>query len=134
VRAAIALHVLKPRPSFTKAPTGFKNYETWPWRFNRNLSYLRRPLIRRPTADGDEYVWGVRQPEQSGRLLFHLITSERLNARSDAMRQLMTRLRQQDTQQFVDDVTSLVRARGMPVDMNVKRSTARRSPAPTTRT
>jgi len=44
-----------------------------------------------------------------------------LNARSDAMRQLMTRLRQQETQQFVDDVASLVRARGMAVDTNVKK-------------
>lgn len=121
VRVAIALHVLEPRQSFTKAPTGFKNYETWPWRFNRSLSYLRRPLIRRPTAHGDEYVWGVRQPEQSGRLLFYLITSERLNARSNVMRQLMTRLRQQETQEFVDDVASHLRARGMAIDTNVKK-------------
>jgi hypothetical protein len=121
VRAAIALHLLEPRPSYTQVPSGFKSYETWPWRFNRNLSYLRRPLLRRPTADGDEYAWGVRQPEQSGRFLVDLITSERLNASSDAMKQLMTRLRQRETQQFVDDVASAVRARGMAVDSNVKK-------------
>jgi hypothetical protein len=121
VRIAVDLHVLVPRGSFLEVPPGFEKSDLWPWRYNRALSYLRRPLLRRPGRDGDEYVWGVRHPEQSGRLLFSLIESERLKARSGEMKQLMTRMRQAETQDFVAQVAEFARQRGMAVDTNVKK-------------
>jgi hypothetical protein len=118
---AIVQFSLGPRENFSIAPPGFRNYELWPWRFNRSLSYMRRPLLRRPGETEDEFVWGVRQPEQVGRFLLDLITSERLRARSNEMKQLMTRLRHRETQQFVDQVAALHRDHGMAVDTNVKK-------------
>jgi hypothetical protein len=121
VQDAITLHVLAPRESFLPAPPGFTNTELWPWRFNRNLSYMRRPLLRRPSSGGDEYVWGLRQPERAGRYLFDLIFTERLRARSAPMKNLMTRLRQHETKAFVSRVADVLRASGIPVDTNVKK-------------
>jgi transposase InsO family protein len=83
---ALALLSLEPRLDFTKPPVGFLGYDLWPWRFNRRLSYMRRPVLLRPGSQEDEAVWGMRQPEQAGRFLVDLITSERLNAASGEMR------------------------------------------------
>jgi hypothetical protein len=118
--AALELLTIKPRPVFTQPPPEFRPYETWPWRFNRRLSYMRRPLLARPGSAGEELVWGMRQPEQSGRFLVDLITSERLNATSNEMKELMTRLRQAETSAFVDSVADLCRSHDMLVDTSVR--------------
>jgi hypothetical protein len=118
--AVLELLTIKPRPVFTQPPPEFRPYETWPWRFNRRLSYMRRPLLARPGSAGEELVWGMRQPEQSGRFLVDLITSERLNATSNEMKELMTRLRQAETSAFVDSVADLCRSHDMLVDTSVR--------------
>jgi hypothetical protein len=117
----IDLLVLRPRSDFTTPPDGFSRYELWPWRFNRRLSYMRRPLLLRPGADGDEVVWGMRQPEQAGRFLVDLVTSERLNAISSEMKQLMTRLRQAETAAFAETVADVCRERQLLVDTCVRK-------------
>ena len=81
---------------------------------------MRRPLLARPGSAGEELVWGMRQPEQSGRFLVDLITSERLNATSNEMKELMTRLRQAETSAFVDSVADLCRSHDMLVDTSVR--------------
>jgi hypothetical protein len=117
----IDLLTLRPRPDFTTPPDGFGRYELWPWRFNRRLSYMRRPLLLRPGADGDEVVWGMRQPEQAGRFLVDLVTSERLNATSNEMKQLMTRIRQAETAAFAETVADVCRERQLLVDTCVRK-------------
>ncbi|MFA4929390.1 MAG: hypothetical protein WC558_12810 [Patulibacter sp.] len=121
VREALELHLLQPRPKYLDVPDGFAASDVWPWRFSRKLSYLRRPVIRRPTAKGDEYVWGVRHPIDAGRYLCSIIEDERLAADSPEMRKLMTRLRQRGAQKFVDNVAALARGLRMDVDTNVKK-------------
>ena len=125
--AALELLTIRPRPIFTEPPPEFRPYETWPWRFNRRLSYMRRPLLARPGSAGEELVWGMRQPglgNASARtvrtLLVDLITSERLNATSNEMKALMTRLRQAETSAFVDSVADLCRSHEMLVDTSVR--------------
>ncbi len=118
--AALELLTIRPRPIFTQPPPEFRPYETWPWRFNRRLSYMRRPLLARPGSAGEELVWGMRQPEPAGRFLVDLITSERLNATSNEMKALMTRLRQAETSAFVDSVADLCRSHEMLVDTSVR--------------
>lgn len=119
VSQALDLFTLRSRPDFTEPPPGFERKDLWPWRFNRRLSYLRRPILVRPTPSGEELVWGVRQPDQAGRFLLNLIFSERLQASSSEMKQLMTRLRQDESRQFVELVADDLRAAGMVVDTNV---------------
>lgn len=47
---------LDKRASFLIPPEGFRKEDTYPWRFNRELSFTRRPLIKRD----NEYIWGNR--------------------------------------------------------------------------
>lgn len=41
----VAIMTLTKRESFLKPKKPFNGYDVWPWRFNRELSYLRKPLI-----------------------------------------------------------------------------------------
>jgi hypothetical protein len=41
----VSIMSLSRRASFLCPNKPFKNHDVWPWRFNRELSYLRRPLI-----------------------------------------------------------------------------------------
>lgn len=121
VREVLDLHLLRPRQSYQDVPSGFEGFDIWPWRFNRKLSYLRRPVVLRPTVAGDEYVWGVRHPVESGRYVCDLIEDDRLDARSPEMKNLMTRLSQRSALEFVDNVASIACDLGMAVDTNVKK-------------
>jgi hypothetical protein len=118
----LAVHfTLTERPDFLRVPDGFERYEVWPWRFNRRLSYLSRPLLTRRVGSTEEYVFGVRHPHQTAKYMVSLITSERLRAQSTEMRNLMTRLRQRETQRFVEQVAEVHSQRGMSVRVNVKK-------------
>ncbi len=48
---------LKPRSNYLCPPLGFEKSDIWPWRFNRRLSFNRRPIIQ---TDKD-IIWGNRQ-------------------------------------------------------------------------
>jgi hypothetical protein len=66
-------------------------------------------------------VWGVRHPIESGRYLCGLIEDERLDAKSDEMNRVMTRLSQRSALEFVDNVASIAHDLGLVVDTNVKK-------------
>lgn len=121
VADAIDLLSLTQRADYLDPPNGFKRYELWPWRFNRSLSYLRRPLLVRRSGTSDEILWGVRQIARAGRFLASLIESERLQATSPEMKRVMTRLRQAETLAFVERVGARCRSMNMTVTTNVKK-------------
>lgn len=90
---------LEPRERFL---TGDTQADVYPWRFNRALSYLRRPLVARATPEGSEILWGSRNLYQSGRYLLDLCLSGRLKAKSDEMRKFLGRVRGEQAEQFND--------------------------------
>ncbi|EPB9401706.1 hypothetical protein ACRTAA_000385 [Clostridium perfringens] len=53
---------LEERENYLKAPKGYRNEEIYPWRFNREFSFTRRPVILRE----NELIWGSRQ-------LYHML-------------------------------------------------------------
>jgi hypothetical protein len=80
LKSAINLLVLDQRKSVKKAPDGFIAKDILPWRYNRALSFVRRPLIR-ITYPGDEqptYHWGFRHMMRSYMSLTSLISSNKL--------------------------------------------------------
>lgn len=48
---------LRPRSDFVGVEAPFGKEDVYPWRFNRALSYLRRPLVLRVNADAEQLVW-----------------------------------------------------------------------------
>jgi hypothetical protein len=106
---AINLFSLKPRERWEVAPNGFNAaLDIWPWRYNRRLSYLRRPLIMGPQPEHDPIVfWGPRNVEQASKNLFFLVISRRYKIHeksSDAMRTLIGEIGNKAGRQFTLEV------------------------------
>jgi len=47
---------LWPRTKWDDAPKGFKKADLYPWRFGRQLSLVRRPLIQLDNTSNPQYV------------------------------------------------------------------------------
>ncbi|MEU2339045.1 hypothetical protein ABZ608_36705 [Streptomyces sp. NPDC013172] len=98
---------LRPRPEFLSVKT-----DAWPWRFNREWSYVRRPLIRTDAPDGAHVVWGARQTWTSGPYWIDLIYSGRLRSTSGPMKKLLGVIRQDENKTFETRVTDTLKAGG----------------------
>ena len=96
-----------PRKVFLEPPKPYTRGELWPWKFNRALSYLRRPLIRR----GDTLNWGRRSLIQSVRYLCDLVTSGRIKSpKSKEMEKLIGTLANRRGKQYDRELASKVSA------------------------
>lgn len=76
----LQLLTLEKREFLDKAPEGFTSKDIMPWRFNRALSYNRRPLIKITHPDNGQtfYHWGFRHVLKAYDNLTSLITGGRL--------------------------------------------------------
>lgn len=120
VERGIVLFALEPRPDFWSAPPGFKASDVYMWRFNRPLSYIRRPLLVRKSNGGDDIVWGFRHVYEAGNYLVDLCRSGRLKATSSEMILAMTSMRRRDTAAFNQSVAQRYRdVEGLIVRTNV---------------
>ena len=130
VDRALGMLTLGRREDFLTVPKPFNLPDIYPWRFNREMSHLRRPLVLRETTGEPEVVWGPRHIEAAGQYLLELVTSERLKAKSSEMRNLMTSLRQEDTFAFVEEVARRLRGAGLIVQTNVEKVKGQRVTRP----
>ena len=92
---ALSRMVLTPRADFLKPPAPFnRNTDVLPWHFNRRLSYLQRPVLRRPGREGtsSELLWGVRNLHRSLNFLLEMLYEGRLRAESAGMKQFLGKL------------------------------------------
>ena len=73
---------LKGRGNVTKVPDGFFDYDISPWRYNRGLALLRKPLIE-VIVDTKEklFFWGPRQVIVTREQLLFLFYSGKLRAK-----------------------------------------------------
>jgi hypothetical protein len=95
---------LQERPDFLQPPAGFKREHVYPWRFNRPLSYLRRPLLLRRSEGKLEVIWGNRHVEASRKNLVSVVMGGRFHATTSEMKLLMGEMRNQDGKDFNDKV------------------------------
>ncbi len=105
---------LEPRESWESAPIGFtEQLDIWPWRFNRRLSYVRRPLVIRQSKSGIKHVyWGPRAVEESGRYLANLIQTGRYRleyCKSEEMEILIGELANERGHAFTLEVSEFFR-------------------------
>ena len=100
VNKAVSLFSLEPRGDFLQVPQGYSKEDVYPWRFNRRLSLMRRPLVIAMEGDTEVVWWGNRQVSQSCLYLFTIFWSARLKATSNQMRVAMSKIRNQVTKRI----------------------------------
>lgn len=118
VRTAIDLLTLGPLDEF---PPPENRAAAYPWRFSRNRSATRRPLLLRERASHLEVLWGPRAVYRSGHYLLNLLHADRLDIQSCQMRDFVTSLRQDCNEQFQHEVAALYSQTTFDVRENVKR-------------
>jgi hypothetical protein len=102
---------LRPRKKFLSVGA-----EAYPWKFNRDLSYIRRPLIETTGPDGESLLmWSSRRTWFAARYWMELIYSGRLRATTEAMKTLMGTIRQDQNTAFERAVGTVLAQSGMPV-------------------
>jgi hypothetical protein len=92
VRRALDLLSLAPRADFLSPPPPHKTVDVFPWKFNRALSYMRRPFLQREYRDRTEILWGNRHLYNAVKYLADLCASARLKATSPEMKRFLAQL------------------------------------------
>lgn len=69
---------LEKRTDYLTHPEGMDGKEIFPWIYNRELSYLRRPIVRWQMCDGINLIYGFRSCLTAGMQLTDLLYSGRL--------------------------------------------------------
>ncbi|CAN0603940.1 unnamed protein product, partial [Ectocarpus sp. 12 AP-2014] len=61
ISAFIDFMVLETRGKIDQPPEKFKHHEIFPWRYNRKLSYVRRPVLKIAQKDNTYgFLWSIR--------------------------------------------------------------------------
>lgn len=79
---------LGPRQDYLIAPAPFSKNDVYPWRFNRELSFTRRPIIQH----NDDLIWGNRQLHHMWRYTIDLIIEGKYKARKTKLKKLIGKL------------------------------------------
>lgn len=90
-----------------------------PWRFNRNMSYVRRPLI----LQGDQLVFGFRSVFNTGPYWLSSLTSGRLqaNARTQVMKAYISEARGRINHSYAACVAERLRSLGLTAELSVSK-------------
>jgi len=104
---------LEPRPEFMSIGP-----DACPWRYNRNRSYVRRPLIRVNSETGPALLWGQRRVAVTGPYWLGLVYAGRMRGSSKPMKQLMGTIRQAENKEFERTVAKSLRAGGCSIVAN----------------
>ncbi|WP_143681770.1 hypothetical protein [Actinacidiphila glaucinigra] len=110
VHAFLDRLTLRPRPEFLSV-----NADAWPWRYNREWSYARRPLVRMTLADGDLLAWAPRHVWSTGPYWAELVYSGRLKATSATMKKLLGSIRQEHNKDFEKQAQQALAQAGCPI-------------------
>lgn len=99
---------LRPRPDFLNPDGPFRKEDVPPWRYNRALSYLRRPILLRGNA-AEEVLWGNRQMVVAAGFLHAMCESGMFPARTKPGEEEMGRVRNDFTLAFENEVANWVK-------------------------
>ncbi len=76
---AMHLLTLKPRKTLITPPRNYKQDDIYPWRCNRELSYLRRPVYKETKDNVTSYLFGFRHVTAALHNIMYLLHNGRLN-------------------------------------------------------
>lgn len=108
LRKFLSIISLQPREDFLKPPQPFHAADVYPWRYNRRLSILQRPIFQ----VNEKYYFSPGHVYRSGEYLMGLIMSGRLKAFSAGMQKAMGLLKRKIGDEFNDIVKELLEGLG----------------------
>ncbi len=109
VACVLDLLTLTPRADFLSPFEPYRQEDTYPWRYNRRLSYMRRPFIFRRRGDVTEVLWGNRHLYRAALSLLRLCLSGRFQASSQDMKQVMGTILHREGKEFNDAVVAALK-------------------------
>lgn len=114
---------LQKRDDFMIPPKGFRTEEVYPWRFNRELSFTRRPLIKRDS----EYIWGNRNIFHMTMFTLDLISDGKYKSRSKEMNKYIGKVSRNRGKAFNDSIFNILKTfPELIVDKNLKKINGKR--------
>ncbi|MCD9025594.1 hypothetical protein [Cohnella silvisoli] len=109
---------LTKRENYLKPEPPYRAEDVYPWRFNRELSFTRRPVIVRE----DEVIWGNRQLFHLLRFTVDLIYEGKLKTRKGKLSQLIGKISNRRGDDFNHEVYNKIKEMtGFIVDRNIKK-------------
>jgi hypothetical protein len=102
--------ILRPREDFLNPPEQFSNKDIYPWRFNRELSYLRRPFLITTSENKTFVSWGTRHLYSALQYLLLSAKTGRLKEkyRSEKMRRYIGQINSEKGELFNNEVYNTI--------------------------
>ncbi len=110
-----------PRKEFLNPPRPYKTIDVFPWRNNRQLSYLRKPLIAIPSENGERLIYGRGACFAAIEFLIDLAVSGRLGEEGSALRDASSQLQQREARDFEHTVADVLTKAGWRCRRRVKK-------------
>lgn len=98
---------LRPRTQFLNPPRPHRKEDVYPWRFNRSLSYVRRPFLQSQHNGRAEIFWGNRNLYQARINLVNLCRQGRIVAHSIELRRMMGEINRERGDAFNNKVAEV---------------------------
>lgn len=96
---------LDKRDAYLTPPVGFEKREIFPWIYNRELSFLRRPIIRYQMSNGkSNCIYGIRSCIMAGIQLSNLLFSGRLRNTGKHLSKLLGSFEAEKGMEFNEEV------------------------------
>ena len=125
VAVGINLLTIGPRLDFINPPSAKE--KAYPWRFNRDWSHLRRPLVRTGCEPDSTTWWGNRHIIHALRHLTQLCLGGRLKASSLELQQVIGRWRERESEAFEESVAHIItEMTGVPAKVRLRKVGKRR--------
>lgn len=105
IKKIIANLSLTSRESFLKPDYPYERNDVYPWKFNRRLSFVRRPI----SQVGDDLMWGNRQLFHSLLFLHDLIIKSKIKVNSKKFNALLGNLINQRGNDFNNIVANKIK-------------------------
>lgn len=114
---------LEKRDDFIIPPKEFRKEDVYPWRFNRELSFTRRPLVKRDS----EYIWGNRNVFHMTMFTMDLISDGKFKTRSKEMNKYIGKVSKNRGKAFNDSIFNILQTfPELIVDKNLKKVNGKR--------
>ncbi|MGF7073890.1 hypothetical protein [Mucilaginibacter sp. 3215] len=112
IKKVVELMTLLRRESIGTFPKGYGTKDIFPWRFGRNLSYLRRPLVKLEGADGSStYLFGFRHLKTYfENLIFLIFTGKLPESNSDEMSSFLGKINNEKGTPYRNEVKDWLKA------------------------